>query len=115
MEVQDRVAVELIACRRVLHLDLIQTHTQLFGQQHAGSGVDALAHLHVGHDQTHCAVHIDADKRIGRERWMAVGRCRSGIAGLQARTHDRARRTCGAHQEKRDRQAAAGLEYASAL
>ena len=44
-------AVKLFASWRVFHLDLIEAHAKLFGQQHAETGIDALPHFHAGHYQ----------------------------------------------------------------
>ena len=80
----------------MFHPDLIHPDIELFGQHHAGAGIDALSHLDVRHHQPHQAVGIDADEGIGSERRIAVGRSRGGVARLTPRIDRGARRPSSA-------------------
>ena len=60
---------------------------QLFGQQHRQAGVDALAHLALGHDDDHRRIGLDADEAV--ERHLPGGQQRRCAGGqpLARRQH----------------------------
>ena len=67
LNVQDRVGVKRIICRRMLNLNLVKPHFQFFGQKHRERRVNPLSHLGHRHDQGHGAGWIDPYKSIRRE------------------------------------------------
>ena len=67
LDAEDRIAVELVVGRCMLEHDPCVITIELVAKDHRHRGIDALAHLHLGHDQRRFARTIDADEGIGRE------------------------------------------------
>src|SRR4051794_34129642 len=67
LNVQDRVSVKRIICRRMLNLNLVKPNFQFFGQKHRERRVNPLSHLGHRHDQGYGAGWIDPYKSIRRE------------------------------------------------
>jgi len=61
------IGVELVVGRRVLELDLVQPHLELFRDQHRHRGVGALSHFDLIHDERDPSIGADANERVGRE------------------------------------------------
>ena len=73
---EHRVRVQLVVGRRVLEVDLVQSHLQFSRDQHGHRGVGALSHFDLVHDQRDPAVLADANKRVRREVGLSpFGRC----------------------------------------
>ena len=68
----------------MLQRDLRQISVELFGQNHRNRGVDALAHLDLGHHQRGLAGGVDADEGIGGEFALGhIRRLHRLVAGAQ--------------------------------
>jgi hypothetical protein len=101
---QQRNAVERLIRRGMLDGDLIHADVELFGQHRADTGVDPLAHLDARHHQAHRPRGVDSDEGVRRERRIAVGRRRGGVAVLAPR-RDEGVGLAGPEPEKGQRQA----------
>jgi hypothetical protein len=67
LNVQDRVGVKRIICRRMLKLNLVKLHFQFFSEKHRERRVNPLSHLDHRNDQGHGAGWIDPYKSVRRE------------------------------------------------
>ncbi len=67
LETKSRIVVQLIVRRGVFHDYLLHRGIELLRQNHRDGGIDALPHLHLGHDQRHDRLLVDPNVRIGLE------------------------------------------------
>jgi hypothetical protein len=76
---KQRVHIKLQIWRCGLDLDLIEVNIQLFGHQHRGAGINALAELRMRRDEGDGALGVDPQKGVWREFSAGWRRCLAGL------------------------------------